>query len=193
MKKIIFLALMLTVFGNSKLFAQDPFIGEIKMFAGNFAPQGWALCNGQTLSIQQNTALFSILGTTYGGNGTTSFGLPDLRGRVAIGGGYGAGPGLTSRNLGELSGTENTTILVSNMPAHTHSLTASTVAGNTNIPTNAIPADTGALDKEYTNLTSNTSMQPTGSSGNGIPINNMQPYLGMTFIIATQGIYPSHQ
>src|SRR5690349_13883210 len=99
----------------------EPFIGEIIMFAGNFAPRGWAFCQGQILSIAQNTALFSILGTTYGGNGQTTFALPDFRGRVPVG--QGQGPGLSSYVLGEVSGTESTTLLTTNMPVHNHGLT----------------------------------------------------------------------
>src|SRR5215510_5189967 len=99
----------------------EPFLGEIIMFGGNFAPRGWALCNGQILSIAQNTALFSILGTTYGGNGQTTFGLPDFRGRVPVS--QGAGPGLSSYDLGEMPATESTTLLINQMPAHTHTAT----------------------------------------------------------------------
>src|SRR5688572_5778483 len=99
----------------------EPMIGEIRMWAGNFAPKNWALCNGQILAIASNTALFSILGTTYGGNGTTTFGLPDLRGRVPLG--QGQGPGLTPRSLGEIGGEESVVILTSEMPAHTHTST----------------------------------------------------------------------
>src|SRR5215207_9632471 len=101
----------------------EPFIGEIRMFGGNFAPRGWAFCEGQLLSIAQNTALFSILGTTYGGNGTTTFALPDLRGRVPIQ--PGQGPGLSPYTLGQMSGQENVTLLITNIPAHTHTLGAS--------------------------------------------------------------------
>src|SRR3954468_23228168 len=98
----------------------EPFLGEIRMFGGNFAPRGWAFCNGQILSIAQNTALFSLLGTTYGGNGQTTFGLPDLRGRVAVSAGQ--GPGLSNYSLGELAGSESVTLTSANMPAHNHSV-----------------------------------------------------------------------
>src|SRR5437868_2425626 len=106
----------------------EPFLGEIRMFAGNFAPTGWAFCNGQILSIAQNTALFSLLGTTYGGNGQTTFGLPNLQGRVPMH--WGTGAGLTPRTLGETSGSENVTLLSTQMPAHTHSIEASTGQGD---------------------------------------------------------------
>src|SRR5512140_216933 len=114
-----------------------PFIGEIVMFAGNFAPRSWALCNGQLLPIAQNTALFSILGTTYGGDGRTTFALPDLRGRVPVH--PGQGPGLSNYVLGEMAGTENTTLLINNMPAHNHTLNAVSDAGDTAAPAGALP------------------------------------------------------
>ena len=180
---------MFTLFSIQHVEAQNAYLGEIRMFAGNFAPTGWQFCNGQLLSIAQNTALFSLLGTTYGGNGITTFGLPDLRGRVPVH--FGLGPGLTDVALGQVRGTENTSILVSNLPAHTHSISANTSAGTTSVPTNAINADTSTLDKEYTTNAANTTMSPTGSTGDSQPINNMQPYLGINFIIATQGIFPS--
>src|SRR5437899_12703586 len=115
-----------------------PFIGEIVMFAGNFAPRGWAFCNGQILSIAQNTALFSILGTTYGGNGQTTFALPDLRGRVPMH--PGQGPGLTNHTLGEVAGSETTTLLSSNMPQHTHALNCNSAAGTQPSPSSGFLA-----------------------------------------------------
>src|SRR5215472_14207563 len=118
-----------------------PFLGEIFMFAGNFAPRGYALCNGQLMSIQQNTALFSILGTTYGGNGTTTFALPDLRGRSPIG--TGQGPGLTDIVLGEMAGTENVTLTTNNMPSHTHSLNADSNPASVSAPAGSVLADSG--------------------------------------------------
>jgi len=192
MKKNYLLSLLtFTLFSIQHVEAQDAYIGEIRMFAGNFAPTGWQFCNGQLLSIAQNTTLFSLLGTTYGGNGTQTFGLPDLRGRVPVHAGFSQGPGLTPVDLGQVGGTENTSILISNLPAHTHSISANTSAGTTSIPTNAINADSSTLDKEYTTNAANTTMSPTGSTGGSLPINNMQPYLGINFIIATQGIYPT--
>ena len=110
----------------------EPFLGEIKMFGGNFAPRGYALCNGQLLAIQQNTALFALLGTTYGGNGQTTFALPDLRGRVPMSSGQ--GPGLTSRTLGEMSGSENVTLLSNQMPAHNHSVITNSGNGDVSSP-----------------------------------------------------------
>src|SRR5262245_42833413 len=117
----------------------DSFIGSIILFAGNFAPRGWAFCQGQILSIAQNTALFSILGTTYGGNGQTTFALPDLRGRVPIG--TGQGPGLSNIDLGEQSGSENVTLLASNMPPHTHDyIPAASQTGSSDSPVGLVPA-----------------------------------------------------
>src|SRR5262247_1539362 len=123
----------------------EPFLGQIQPFGFNFAPTGWATCDGQILSIAQNTALFSLLGTTFGGNGQTTFGLPDLRGRVPIG--QGQGPGLANYTLGQTGGQETVTLITSQMPQHTHSLVGVTEAGDTNVPTGAFLANTGALDK----------------------------------------------
>src|SRR6187551_576055 len=128
----------------------ESFIASIILFAGNFAPRGWAFCQGQILSIAQNTALFSILGTTFGGNGQTTFALPDLRGRVPMH--WGQGPGLTNRTLGEIGGTENVTLTVNNLPSHTHvsTLTAaqpsSNLAGNADSPNGNIPAANAAQE-----------------------------------------------
>ena len=192
MKKIIFLALLLFTFlSTPKSFAQgsDPYVGQIMAVAFNFAPQGWAICNGQILPISQNTALFSLLGTTYGGNGTTNFALPDYRGRILIG--AGAGPGLTTRNLGEQGGANTTTVTTATLPAHTHTIPANSEDGTTSNPTNNVIANTAVLDKEF-NTIPNTVMGTTGSTGTGQPIDNQQPYLGINYIIATEGIFPSH-
>lgn len=189
----------------------DPFIGEIRMFAGNFAPRGWAFCQGQLLSIAQNTALFSILGTVYGGNGTTTFGLPDLRSRIPVG--TGQGPGLTPIVLGEMAGTENVSVLSANMPpvAAPVSATASvavpvnTTAGATKTPANnlvlSMTSDTaaGAEVDIYSAGPGTTTLQPfnvtaTGQAvipGGNQPLAIRNPFLGMNFIIATEGVYPS--
>jgi microcystin-dependent protein len=163
----------------------EPFIGEIQMFAGNFAPRAWAFCNGQILSIAQNTALFSILGTTYGGNGTTTFALPDLRGRVPMH--TGQGPGLTNRNLGEQGGTEAVVLSQQELPAHTHTLNGSTGAVNTTRPTGAVPAKGGS----YSTANPDTQMAAPGVVGNNQPHDNMPPTLAVSFIISLQGIFPS--
>ena len=164
-----------------------PFIAEIVMFGGNFAPRGWAFCQGQLLSIAQNTALFSLLGTTYGGNGQTTFALPDLRGRVPIQ--QGSGPGLTPRVLGEQGGTETVTLQVTQMPAHTHTVSASTAAAGDTVPTGNVLSE-GSI---YHAAPGNTTLSPTaiGASGGSQPHNNIQPFLALNFIIATQGIFPS--
>jgi microcystin-dependent protein len=170
----------------------NPLLASILLFAGNFAPIGWAFCDGSILSISQNTALFSLLGTTYGGNGTSNFALPDMRGRVPIG--MGNGPGLSPVILGETGGVENITLTINQMPQHSHTLNGHTALGDTSDPTNAIPANTGALDREYKgNTAPNTVMNPAaiGASGGSQPVAIRNPYLGMNYIIALQGIFPS--
>lgn len=155
----------------------EPYIGEIVMFAGNFAPRGWAFCQGQVMSIAQNTALFSILGTTYGGNGTTTFNLPDLRGRLPLG--TGSGLGLSPRELGEMSGQESVTLKVADLPAHTHGVAVT--VGNT--------AGAVAIAGVSGGTPGNTIQ--TAPAGSNTPIPITPPYLGINFIIATEGIYPS--
>ncbi|WP_295794195.1 tail fiber protein [Mucilaginibacter sp.] len=174
----------------------EPYIGEIKMFAGNFNPRGWALCNGQLMSIAQNSALFAILGTTYGGDGVQTFGLPDYRGRAPMH--WGSGPGLTPRVIGEAAGEENVTLLNSNMPIHNHLINASTAQGTVGPPTNGFLAtsvdnDSGGNPFNFVTTTPDTTLAPTAvaAAGGSIPHDNMQPYLVVTFIIATEGIFPS--
>jgi microcystin-dependent protein len=169
----------------------QPFLAAIFLFAATFAPRGYAFCNGQLLSIAQNTALFSLIGTTYGGNGTTNFALPDFRGRVPIHAGQ--GPGLSNYNLGQLSGSETTTLLVSNLAQHNHSLIATSEAGSTSDPTGAYLGNTGALDREYNTSGTLVNMNAgaVGPTGGGQPFNNLQPYLAVNFIIALEGIFPS--
>ncbi len=190
MRKTITILLIYFAFNNI-VNAQSPYIGEIKMFAGNFAPSGWAKCEGQLLPIAQNTALFSLLGTTYGGNGTTNFALPDLRGRVPLG--SGTGPGLSPKSLGQKAGTESNTISVAQMPAHNHTINAVIADGNQSTPTGNLLAGTKLLDPEYSNASNTTIMNSAmvNNTGNDQSINNMQPYLPVTFIIALVGIYPS--
>jgi microcystin-dependent protein len=169
-----------------------PFLAEIKMFAGNFAPRGYAFCNGQIMSISQNTALFSLLGTTFGGNGTTTFSLPDLQGRVPVG--QGQGPGLSNYVLGELAGTESVTLLSSQMPTHTHIVNARAEVGTSTTPANnAVLAGSSARDKLYSTGVPDATLAPQtiALAGNGLPHENRQPFLAVNFIIAIQGIFPS--
>ena len=169
----------------------DPFLGEIKLFAGNFAPRGYALCQGQLLSIAQNSALFSILGTTYGGNGVNTFALPDLRGRVPVQ--PGQGPGLSSYTLGEMAGVESTTLTSNNMPIHTHSLGAVAGPGNTNSPVSAFLAAGSPEANPYAVGSASTTLstQAIGTAGGSQPFSLLQPYLCLNFIIALEGIFPS--
>ena len=171
----------------------DPFLAEIRMFGGNFAPNGWALCNGQLMSISQNTALFALLGTTYGGDGRVTFGLPDLMGTAPMQQGQGAG--LSTRWLGETGGQPNVNVLTSEMPAHTHRANAVDASGDATTPDNAIWAS-AQLGRIGTNMYSNAApdllMNPmtTGITGGSQPHNNMPPYLCVSFIIALQGVFP---
>jgi microcystin-dependent protein len=160
-----------------------PFIGQITIFAGTFAPRGWAFCDGQIMAISNNTALFSIIGTTYGGNGQTTFALPDLRGRVPIG--PRQGPGLSFRNVGEVSGEENHTLTQSELPAHAHQGSGGG-SQTTNNPSGAYPAKGGVYAGSPASATG--AGQPAGG---GQPHGNMQPYLGLNYIIAIEGIFPS--
>ena len=159
----------------------------------NFAPRGFAFCQGQILSIAQNTALFSLLGTTFGGNGQTTFGLPDLRGRVPMG--QGQGPGLSNKNLGEQAGTETVTLLAAQLPAHNHTLVAVNLAGDASNPNAALLANSGALDKEFkaAPLSSQVNMHPSaiGNTGGSQPHDNLPPYLVLNFYIALEGIFPA--
>lgn len=186
----------------------NPFIGEIILFAGNFAPRGWAFCQGQLLSIAQNTALFAIVGTTYGGDGRTNFGLPDLRGRTAMGNGN--GPGLTPRRLGEKSGAETVTLTPSTAPPHNHQVTtshsfgASTANANSHQPTTATPLGTPTIQGNpgipiYSSSPADTAIEGAAIGGNLVLADaggsqaheNMAPFLTMNYIIALQGVFPS--
>lgn len=177
-------------------------IAEIRMFAGNFAPRTWAFCQNQIISIASNTALFSLLGTTYGGNGQTTFALPDFRGRVPVGNGQ--GPGLSPYNLGQMGGTETNTINNTQFPAHSHPFSGSitmpctAVAGNADGPQNNYPATLAGTDMYATtnngssmgNMTLALVAQPNGQAS-PLPVNNFQPVMGMNYIICMQGIYPA--
>ncbi|MFD2673523.1 phage tail protein [Marinicrinis sediminis] len=169
----------------------DPYTGEIRIFAGSFAPRSWALCDGQLLPISNNTALFSLLGTTYGGNGTSTFALPDLRGRAPMH--HGAGPGLSPRVVGEIGGSSTVTLIEAEMPEHTHTPHGQGTA-NQQSPINHIwgTPSGGFTPPKYYAPSPNTSMHPLaiGPTGGSQPHNNCQPYLGINFIICLYGIYP---
>lgn len=172
----------------SPVFA-EPYIGEIIMFAGNFAPRGWAFCDGQLLAIAQWQALFSILGTTYGGDGRTTFALPDLRGRFPIH--PGQGPGLSSRSLGERSGSESVALTAAEIPSHSHDLNASTSEGAFDSPQNAVPGRPASGIPQYaTGPNTTMAQQAIGAAGGGGGHDNMPPYLGVHFIIALTGLFP---
>jgi microcystin-dependent protein len=173
----------------------EPYVAEIKMFAGNFAPKSYAMCNGQLMSIAQNTALFSLLGTTYGGNGQTTFQLPDLRGRAALHQGNGAG--IDPVVLGEMAGETAVTLTSGELPQHTHPLSGAIIASSN-------PGETPATNTLFTNSAPNQlyatapgtgglflAPQTVTFQGGSQPHNNSQPYLAVTFIIALQGVFPA--
>ncbi|MBC3832159.1 phage tail protein [Undibacterium amnicola] len=169
----------------------DPFVAEIRIFPFNFAPQGWAFCDGQLLPLSQNTALFSLLGTTYGGNGESNFALPDLQGRAPMH--PGQGPGLSLHDLGESAGTEAVSLLETEIPSHNHLMKASDAAGNAISPANNALAIGAKGVPLYTPISgANATMSPSTLApvGGGLPHNNMQPYLTMYFAIAMQGVFP---
>lgn len=171
-----------------------PMLGEIRMVGYGFAPRGWALCNGQVLSINQNTALFSLLGTTYGGNGQTTFALPDLRGRVAIH--QGDGPATSPYTLGQTGGAETVTLLSTQMPAHSHPLAANSNPGADKTPIGNYIAGVHQTETETAtafspSATGQMSGGAIGAAGGSQPHPNIQPYLCVNFIIALEGIYPS--
>ena len=172
--------------------AQDAYLGDIKLTAVTFEQRGWMECDGRLLSINQHTALFSLLGTTYGGDGRTTFALPDLRGRVPIG--LGQGPGLPNYVQGSKGGATTTTLTVNNLPPHNHTVNAVVEDGNQSVPTGNLPAGTKLLDKEYSDASaSNTTMNSAmiNNTGEGQPVNNMQPYITLRYVICVQGIFPS--
>jgi len=171
----------------------DPFVAEIRIFPFNFAPKGWAWCDGQLLPLSQNTALFSLLGTTYGGNGRSNFALPDFQGRAPMH--PGQGPGLSLHDLGEIGGSETISLLESEIPSHSHGLG---FADNSVVATASIPHSNAAFASSpqenasvYTNSTINlASAGMVNTSGGDQPHNNMMPYLTFYFCIALQGVYP---
>ncbi len=173
----------------------DVFLGEIRIVGFNFAPRGWATCDGQLLSISQNTALFSLLGTQFGGNGTSNFGLPNFEGNIPVD--YGSGPGLTPRSMGEVGGSDNVTLLTTEMASHIHTYNADSDIGTTTSPASALSAVPQVPPRTpngmYNTSAANSQMLAGGvlPAGGGQPHNNMQPFLVMMFIIAMQGIFPA--
>jgi len=174
---------------TTNVFAQEDYLGDIKITAVTFTQRGWMECSGQLLAISQYQALFSLLYTTYGGDGITTFALPDLRGRVPIQ--TGQGPGLTNYRQGQTGGLETVTLQTNNLPAHSHGIAVNTGTGTTNEPNAAYLANTGNFDKEYaTAATANNTVmvQPTG---NNTAVENRQPYLTVRYVICVNGLYPS--
>lgn len=170
----------------------EPFVGEIRMFAGNFAPRGWAFCDGQLLAVSQNDALFSLLGTIYGGDGRTTFGLPDMRGRLPVH--AGTGPGLSPRRLGAKAGAEQVTLIVNQLPSHTHEMQgtdsgATSIDPGGNAPAQALADYTTPRGPAALNMSSNSITAVGGSRSHS----NLMPFLCVHFIIALFGIYPSRQ
>jgi microcystin-dependent protein len=173
---------------------QTPFLALVVPFGFNFAPKGWAQCSAQLLSIQTNQALFAIVGTTYGGNGIQTFGLPDLRGRVPNG--WGQGPGLSNYTLGEISGSNSTTLLANNLPLHTHNLNVNNTAASQVAPQGGILAQgplVGSSNAQYYNTTAGAQMAANtlANSGSNLPVSILQPYNVVNYCIALQGIFPS--
>lgn len=167
-----------------------PYIGEIRLTAFSFAPSGWALCNGQILSIASNTALFQVLGTTYGGNGVSTFALPDLQGRVPVGAGQGLG--LSTRVQGDFGGVESQTLALNELPQHTHTLRASSANGTTDQPAGNLPArNPSGIPQFATVADADLAAGAVSSVGSGQAHNNLQPYIVVNYIIAIQGVYPT--
>lgn len=170
----------------------NPFIGEIRMFGGNFAPRGWALCDGQLLAISQNQALFSLFGTLYGGDGRTTFGLPELRGRVPLH--QGQGPGLSNRSIGQRLGAENATVSANELPAHSHELQGSNNFGGDTSPANNLPG-TGSGINLYSNDPAAVGVTMQGNAitatGGGQTHANVMPFQCVNFIVSLVGVYPS--
>lgn len=190
MKKATFIITFMLLGAIGSMNAQDAFLAEVRMFAGNFAPRGWAKCEGQLLPISQNTALFSLLGTIYGGDGRSTFALPDLRGRVPVG--VGNGSGLPTVSQGARFGNATTTLNSTNLPQHTHQAYGVTEVGSSSDPSGNLPANTKVFDNEYgtgTLIPMNAGM--IGNTGSSQIFENRPPSLGMQYIICLRGTFPS--
>lgn len=166
----------------------QPFVGEIKMFAGNFAINGYAFCNGQLMSIAENDVLFALIGTTYGGDGQTTFGLPDMQGRIPLH--QGQGPGLTSRTMGEKAGTETVTLISQQMPSHSHTAAANSGSGASTNPQSNFIAGSTSTPYNTTAPATQMGVQTIGLMGGSQAHDNLQPYLVITYLIALYGIFP---
>ncbi len=191
-KKVLLSALIAgTIFsGTSAVYAGDqPFIGEVQWFAGNFAPRGWVFCDGQLLQISQNVALFSLLGTTYGGDGRITFGLPDMRGRGMLH--EGTGPGLSPHSLGQKAGNETETLYVTQQPSHGHILRADSSGGDSVLPNDRVISKVGRLRVFANSPDSDMGVSSIASTGGSQSHNNMQPCTTLNCIIALQGVFPS--
>lgn len=185
--------LLMLLTGSQQALASEPFLGTIKYFGFNFAPRGWTTCDGQLLSVSQNDALFSLLGTMYGGDGRTTFGLPDMRGRMPVH--TGQGPGLSNHPMGQKSGAESVSLTTNQLPSHSHSLMATDSAGNQISPTAHTLAKDGN-DSTYRNEAPNVTMHAssiTNSTGGSQAHQNMSPYLVVNCNISLVGVYPSRQ
>jgi microcystin-dependent protein len=169
----------------------EPFVAQIQIFGFNFAPQGWALCQGQILPISQNTALFSLLGTQYGGDGKSNFALPNMQGNIAIG--QGQGPGLTSRAVGETGGQQSVTLTSNQLASHTHPATCNNAVGTVYDPAGEVWSQDAGGNQEYGSATVSGQMAPNAimPAGGGQPHNNLQPFVVLNFCIALQGIFPA--
>jgi microcystin-dependent protein len=206
---MISIAFYLTIFLYKTIFTMEPFLGMLALMGFNFAPRGWASCNGQLLSIAQNSALFALLGTTFGGDGQTTFALPDLRGRAAVG--QGQAPGLSNYTMGQSGGLETVTLISTQIPAHEHAaagltvtMNAATDSGTQSVPgtdgANALGASVGNGGRPaelYVNATPSVNLQGANISGNTAPAGgsqpheNRMPYLALNYVIALEGIFPS--
>ncbi len=192
MRKIILVTLILLLDFNTKVYSQDAYLGDIKLTAVRFDQRDWMPCDGRLLSISTYTNLYSLIGTIYGGNGTTNFALPDLRGRVPVG--LGSGPGLSVRIQGEQSGSETNTLTEAQMPSHNHAVNAVVEDGNQSDPSGSFLAGSKVLDKGYSDVSAaSTTMNDAmiGTTGQSQAINNMQPYTVVRYVICVNGLYPS--
>jgi len=190
-KSITILGMLLCLLFSSNINAQEAYLGDLKLTAITFTQRGWMACEGQLLPISQNQALFSLLGTTYGGDGRTTFGLPDLRGRVPIG--YGNGSGLSNYNQSQKGGSETNTITVNQIPSHSHTINAVEDDGDKSVPTGNYLAGTKSLDTEYalTGALNIMNAAMVNNTGGNQAVNNIQPYAVVRYVICVQGIFPS--